>query len=87
MPSTQIRDARAVRAFTPSTRTDPDADIRGFAGAGFGRVSVTGLPSTRNPAGVSGNSRCPLGGSSTTRPGSAASSGTRRFGPPPRMSP
>jgi len=57
MPSTQIRLARAVRAVTFATRTDPDAEITGPVGARGGTTSVAGRPSTRNAPARSGNTR------------------------------
>ncbi len=57
-PSTKIRLARATRALTPCTATEPDAVRVGAAGAPArtGRVRITGLPSRRKP-GPSGNVR------------------------------
>jgi hypothetical protein len=67
-PSTQIRAARAVRARWPSTRTDPDADRAGAAGARLGTTRVAGAPSNRNPAGRNGNTRLPPWRSSRVTP-------------------
>ena len=59
-PSTQIRLPRATRAGPSGTAREPEAvrpGRRGCGVAGRGRVSVTGRPSSRKPAAVSGNSR------------------------------
>ncbi len=57
LPSTQILDARAVRARAPSTYTEPLAEIFGALDLfGAGRVSTTGCPSIMKP-GPSGKER------------------------------
>ena len=59
-PSTQIRLALAVRARLGPAATEPLFVCDAADGAAFGRASVTGLPSIRNPPGLRRNRRVAL---------------------------